>query len=133
MLGSTGADRVIDYTREDFTQHGQRYDLIFDVATKRTFSDCKHVLSPNGTYITTAFSPVLALGDLWTSVTGDKRMAPVLPKPPNEEDRAFIRELLEGGKAARFGIRHTVGTSRAQEAPGTRTCLNAAGNQTPAP
>ena len=55
---SIGAEQVIDYTQEDFTQTMVRYDLIFDAAGKRSFSDCQRVLGPEGIYVTTAFSPV---------------------------------------------------------------------------
>src|SRR5256886_6742914 len=51
MVRSLGADRVIDYTREDFTRDGQQYDLIFDVAGNHSFSECRRVLSPNGTLV----------------------------------------------------------------------------------
>jgi NADPH:quinone reductase-like Zn-dependent oxidoreductase len=64
MVRAIGADQVIDYTQEDFTQTGERYDLIFDVVAKRSFSDCKRVLKPQGIYITTEFSPALALRGL---------------------------------------------------------------------
>jgi NADPH:quinone reductase-like Zn-dependent oxidoreductase len=98
MMRSIGADQVIDYTQEDFTQKGQCYDLIFDVAARLAFSDCRRVLDPQGIYVTTEFSPVLALVGLWTSMTGDKKMVPFLAKPPSKRDQAFMRELLEGGK-----------------------------------
>jgi len=51
MVRSIGADRVIDYTQEDFVRDGQRYDLIFDVAGTHSWSDCRRVLSPNGTLV----------------------------------------------------------------------------------
>src|SRR3989454_4924339 len=51
MVRSLGADRVIDYTREDFTRDGQRYDLIFDVAGNHSFSECRRVLTPNGIHV----------------------------------------------------------------------------------
>ena len=98
MARSIGADQVIDYTQEDFTQSGQRYDLIFDVAAKLSFSDCKRALSPTGIYVTTEFSPALALGGLWASMTGDKKLVSQLAKPPNETDWAFMKELLESGQ-----------------------------------
>jgi NADPH:quinone reductase-like Zn-dependent oxidoreductase len=50
-VGSIGADRVVDYTREDFTRSGQRYDLIFDLVTNHSFSACRRVLSPGGVMV----------------------------------------------------------------------------------
>jgi NADPH:quinone reductase-like Zn-dependent oxidoreductase len=98
MVRSIGADQVIDYTQEDFTQNVERYDLVFDAVAKRSFADCRRALSPHGVYVTTEFSPVLALGGLWTSVTGDMKMVPLPPKAPAKGDLVFMKELLEGGE-----------------------------------
>jgi NADPH:quinone reductase-like Zn-dependent oxidoreductase len=98
LVRSIGADQVIDYTQQDCTEEGQRYDLIFDVVAKLSFSDCGRVLGPGGVYVTTEFSPVLALRGLLTSMTSDKRMVPFLAKPPSREHQLFIKELLEDGK-----------------------------------
>jgi NADPH:quinone reductase-like Zn-dependent oxidoreductase len=51
MVRSLGADRVIDYTQEDFTQSGERYDLIFDIPGNHPFSACRRVLTPDGIYV----------------------------------------------------------------------------------
>jgi NADPH:quinone reductase-like Zn-dependent oxidoreductase len=51
MVRSIGADQVIDYTQEDFTQTGERYDLIFDIPGNHPFSACRRVLAPNGKYV----------------------------------------------------------------------------------
>ncbi len=51
MVRSLGADRVIDYTKEDFTQGNERYDLIFDIPGNHPFSACRRVLTPNGKYV----------------------------------------------------------------------------------
>lgn len=51
MVGSIGADRVVDHTREDFTQSAQRYDLIYDLVTNHSFSACRRVLSPRGVLV----------------------------------------------------------------------------------
>jgi NADPH:quinone reductase-like Zn-dependent oxidoreductase len=51
MVRSLGADQVIDYTQEDFTQSGERYDLIFDIPGNHPFSACRRVLAPNGKYV----------------------------------------------------------------------------------
>jgi len=98
LVRSIGADQVIDYTQEDFTQGGQRYDLIFDVAAKLSFSGCKRVLSPQGVYVTTEFSPALLLRGRWASLTGGQKLVSQLARPPKEEDWAFMRELLEHGQ-----------------------------------
>jgi NADPH:quinone reductase-like Zn-dependent oxidoreductase len=100
LVRSIGADQVVDYTQKDFTQTGERYDLIFDVVAKRSFSDCKRALKPQGIYVTTEFSPVLALVGQWRSMTGNQKMVPLPPKPPNKTDLVFIRELLEAGTVA---------------------------------
>jgi NADPH:quinone reductase-like Zn-dependent oxidoreductase len=98
MVRSIGADQVIDYTQEDFTQNEQRYDLIFDVVAKLSFSDCKRVLSPTGIYVTTEFSPVLAIAGLRASMTGDKKLVALLAKPPSKRDLVLLKQLLEGGQ-----------------------------------
>jgi NADPH:quinone reductase-like Zn-dependent oxidoreductase len=98
LVRSIGADQVIDYTQEDFTQQGQCYDLIFDVVAKLSFSDCEPALGPKGIYVTTEFSPVLALGGLWSSMTGGKKLVALSAKPPSRKDLIFMKELLEGGK-----------------------------------
>ena len=51
MVRSIGADQIIDYTKEDFTQSGERYDLIFDIPGNHPFSACRRVLAPNGKYV----------------------------------------------------------------------------------
>jgi NADPH:quinone reductase-like Zn-dependent oxidoreductase len=98
MVRSIGADRVIDYTQEDLAQAGRRFDLIYDAVAKRSFSDCSGALGPRGIYVTTAFTPGLALAGLWTSVSGTKKLVPFLAKSPNAEDLVFLSKLLEGGK-----------------------------------
>ena len=97
MVRSIGADHVIDYTQEDFTRNGQRYDLIFDTVANHPVSDCMRALGPEGTYVACAFSPVaLFLGPL-ISRTG-KRKVRGLNSKPNQKDLAFVKELLGAGK-----------------------------------
>jgi len=98
LVRSIGADRAIDYTREDFTQKGVYYDLIFDAVGKRSFSDCKRALSPKGIYVTTDFSPTRVLQGLWISMTGNRKMIPMPPKAPNRHVRELFEKLLEAGK-----------------------------------
>ena len=101
MVRSIGADQVIDYTQEDFTQNGQRYDLILDAAAYRSVSDYKRALSPKGIYVMIGGSvarmfQVIFLGP-WISMTGSKKMGMMMTKS-NQKDLVFIKELLETGK-----------------------------------
>lgn len=100
MVRALGVGHVIDYTREDFTQKGQNYDVIFDAVTKRTFADCKRALRNQGTYITPEFSPAIVLQGQWVSMTSNQKMVPLPPKPPKKQDQVFIKELLEAGKVS---------------------------------
>jgi len=102
MVRSIGADRVIDYTQEDFTKSGQRYDLILDVVAYRSIFDYKRALSPKGIYVfvggsTAAIFQALFLGPL-ISMTGSKKMGIVMWKPNKKEDLIFLKELFEAGK-----------------------------------
>lgn len=97
LVRSLGADQVIDYTQVDFTQSEARYDLIFDAAGKRSFSDCRRVLAPQGIYVTTEFSPALAIQGKWVSLTGDQKMIPMVPAAPNPEIKELFEQLLASG------------------------------------
>ena len=101
MVCSIGADQVIDYTQEDFTQNGQRYDLILAANGYHSLSDYKRVLSPKGIYVATGGSmaqifQAMLLGP-WISMTGSKKMGALTAKP-NQKDLVFMKELLEAGK-----------------------------------
>lgn len=100
MLRSMGADHVIDYTHEDFTTNGQRYDLILDVKTNRPVFEYARALSPNGTYVTvggsmTRMIQALLLGP-WMSKVHKKYIRIVILKP--NKDLTYIKELFEAGK-----------------------------------
>jgi NADPH:quinone reductase-like Zn-dependent oxidoreductase len=100
MVRSLGADYVIDYTKEDFTQNGQQYDLILATAGYRSIFDYKRALALNGKYVATGgsmaqvFQPML-LGP-WLS-TGGRKMSNLAMKP-DTKDLTFIKELIEAGK-----------------------------------
>jgi NADPH:quinone reductase-like Zn-dependent oxidoreductase len=102
MLRSIGADQVIDYTREDFTKSGQRYDLILDVVANRSIFAYKRALRPKGIFVfvggsTATIFRALLLGPL-ISMTGTKKMGVVMWKPNKKEDLVFLKELFEAGK-----------------------------------
>ncbi len=100
MVRSIGADHVIDYTIEDFTKNGRRYDLILDVAGYRSIFAYKRALSPKGIYVMVGGSmarifQVLFLGPC-ISMTGSKKRG-ILMHKPNTKDLVFMKELFEGG------------------------------------
>lgn len=105
MLRSIGADHVIDHTREDFTRTGQRYDLILDVAARRSIFDCRRALRPEGAYVLLGGStgPVLQaafLGPL-LSMSGSRKMGVMWWwRAFKQDDVAFLKELIEAGSVA---------------------------------
>jgi NADPH:quinone reductase-like Zn-dependent oxidoreductase len=100
MVRSLGADHVIDYSQEDFTNSGQCYDLILDVVAHRSLFDCERALSPEGIYViiggsnATIFQATF-LGPLMSLVTG-KKIGLLMHKPNKGLD--FLTELLETAK-----------------------------------
>src|SRR5206468_594513 len=103
MVRSIGADHVIDYTQEDFTKNGQRYDLIIDAVGNRSVSDYKRALSPQGICVVIGFSTlsrlfqVMLLGS-WASRTGSKKIGVLTAKLNDPKDLLLLKELLEAGK-----------------------------------
>ncbi len=102
LVKSLGADKVIDYTKEDFTKNGQTYDIIFDTVGKSSFSRCKGSLTKKGVYLLTTFSLAIFPQALWTSKIGSKKamfMATGLrPHREKIKDLLFLKELIEAGK-----------------------------------
>ncbi|MFC1937949.1 NAD(P)-dependent alcohol dehydrogenase [Chloroflexota bacterium] len=97
LVQSLGADRVIDYTKEDFTKTGQTYDIIFDAVGKRSFSQCKNSLNQKGFYLSTVATIPLLLQMLWTSKIGSKRAIFTMP-PYHTEDLIFLKDAIEAEK-----------------------------------
>jgi NADPH:quinone reductase-like Zn-dependent oxidoreductase len=98
---SLGADHVIDYTKEDFTKNGQRYDLILAVNGYHPIAAYKRALNPNGIYVMAGGSmsqifQAMLLGP-WMSEMGGRKMGSVAAKM-NQPDLVFLKELLEAGK-----------------------------------
>jgi NADPH:quinone reductase-like Zn-dependent oxidoreductase len=97
MVKALGADRVVDYTQQDFTQQGETYDLIFDILGKSSFARCRDALKPNGIYLLASFKTPQLLQMLWTSLRGGKKVICALASE-KAEDLAFLKELAEAGK-----------------------------------
>jgi NADPH:quinone reductase-like Zn-dependent oxidoreductase len=92
-----GADFVLDYTQEDFTQNGETYDLILDVLGKSSFAQCKNSLKPNGIYLLASFKMQAIWQMLWTKIAGGKKVICALASE-KPEDLLFVKELVEAGK-----------------------------------
>ena len=105
MVGSLGADRVIDYAQEDFTRADRRYDLMLDIAGSRSWSECRRVLTPQATLVLVGgpktsrmFGPLghvlkVRLGGLLA-----RRKVVFFIAKFNKPDMLVLRELLEAGK-----------------------------------
>jgi NADPH:quinone reductase-like Zn-dependent oxidoreductase len=104
LVRSIGADHVIDYTTEDFTKGGQRYDIVFDGVGKRSLSECRRVLQPNGTLVL-----VGAADGRWVGPMLPPLKAMVLSRfvsqkliffisKRNKADLLLLKDLIETGK-----------------------------------
>jgi 2-desacetyl-2-hydroxyethyl bacteriochlorophyllide A dehydrogenase len=96
MVHSIGADHVIDYTQQDFTQNGQRYDLIFDAVGNRSVSDYQRALNPNGICAVAGFTSLSRLFQFM--FMGGKQVGLMQTAKGNKKDLLVIKELLEAGK-----------------------------------
>jgi NADPH:quinone reductase-like Zn-dependent oxidoreductase len=97
FVKSLGADKVIDYTKEDFTQSVETYDLIFDILGKSSFSRCKTSLKKNGRYLLASFKMRQLFQMLRTSIIGSKKVICALSNEKTE-DLFLIKELIEAGQ-----------------------------------
>jgi NADPH:quinone reductase-like Zn-dependent oxidoreductase len=95
LVRSLGADRVLDYTQEDFASQSERYDVIFDAVAKGSYRQCRKVLKPHGRYVTTLPSP---LSLFWQAVTKPlgRRCINMLARPNGEDLRLIGRWMEEG-------------------------------------
>jgi len=103
LVRSIGADEVIDYTKTDFTSHGQSYHVLFDIGANRSLADCRRVLVPNGTLVLAG-----APKGLWAIVSrmlkaqslsrlGSQRITSFMAKV-RHEDLVVLKDLVEAGK-----------------------------------
>jgi NADPH:quinone reductase-like Zn-dependent oxidoreductase len=102
MVRSIGAEKVIDYTKEDFTKTGETYDIIFDAVAKSSFSRCKRCLKEGGIYLTTFPSPAVMLRKLVPTGAGGRKakfMATGLRSASEKAaDLLVLKGLCEAGK-----------------------------------
>ena len=97
LVKSLGADKVIDYTIEDFTKSDEKYDFVFGVVGKTTFAQCKGLLKPNGIYLENMMEVKDFLKVLWTSIVGGKKIKGGV-SAERAENLNFFVELIESGK-----------------------------------
>jgi NADPH:quinone reductase-like Zn-dependent oxidoreductase len=102
---SLGADHVIDYTQEDFTQSDERYDLMLDIAGSRSWSECKRVLNPQATLVIVGapkgnrlLGPLSHIVKVRLAALRSSQKVVFFIAKLNKEDLAVLRELLEAGK-----------------------------------
>ena len=101
-----GADRVIDYTQENFTKSGRRYDLLFDVAGSRSWSECKRVLTPEATLVMVGapkggrlLGPLGHIVKVRLAALRSSQKVVFFIAKFNKPDMEVLRELLEAGNA----------------------------------
>jgi NADPH:quinone reductase-like Zn-dependent oxidoreductase len=92
-----GAEHVIDYTREDFTQNGEVYDLVFDVLGRSAFGRVKNSLTPEGIYLLASFKMKAVLQMVWTKIGGGRQVICALANEKTES-LELIRELAAAGQ-----------------------------------
>ncbi|KOU27772.1 NADPH:quinone reductase [Streptomyces sp. WM6373] len=109
LVRSLGADHVVDYSREDFTRTGRRYDLVFDLVGNRSLTECRRALTPGGTLVLSGGGVSEGgslVGPIALLVKG-RALAPfvrhrllVLTATPDRRNLAALRELIESGRLA---------------------------------
>ena len=97
MMKILGADKVIDYTKEDFSKNGITYDIIYETVGKSSFSDCINSLNKNGYLLLANTEPSLLFKGIWTSISSSKKVIAGIIKESAQEMNYF-KELIESGK-----------------------------------
>ena len=104
MLRSIGADHVIDYTKEEYTRSGRRYDLIVDAVARHSVSAYRRALSPGGAFVLVggSLSAALQIGVLGSlvSMLGSRKLGILMWRPNRREDLDDLKEFLEAGAIA---------------------------------
>ncbi len=96
FVRSLGAERTIDYKTEDFTQGDERFDIMFDTVTKRTFAECRRVLTPTGVYVNTLPNFSVLLNQYVLGFFTKRKAACVMVRP-NAADMGWMRSRIEAG------------------------------------
>lgn len=97
LVKSLGADSVIDYTQQDFTEGATQYDVVFDVVGNLSLSKCKPVLQPQGIYVTTQPYPGNYLKSFLSALLPGQKYKVILLKT-NSEDLKYLKAQIEAGK-----------------------------------
>ena len=97
LVTSLGADKVIDYTKGDFTKNGETYDVIFDTVGKSSFSGCMRSLKKEGIYLHAVATPAVMLRMRWASMMSSKKLLGGTAIPETE-NLLLLKELIEAGK-----------------------------------
>jgi NADPH:quinone reductase-like Zn-dependent oxidoreductase len=106
LVKSLGADKVIDYTKEDFAKSGKTYDIVFDTVGKSPFSGCLESLKSKGIYLRAVHMDLFSiLRGLWASMTSSKKVIGGVAVG-GKEDLIFLKELIEAGKMKSVIDRH---------------------------
>ncbi len=105
MVRSIGADHVVDYTREDFTTGGRRYDLMIDIAGSRSFSECRRVLAPEATLVIVGgpktnrlLGPLSHVLKTRLASVGKSQKVVFFVSKNEKDDMVVLHDLLEAGK-----------------------------------
>jgi len=97
LVTSLGADRAIDYTKEDFTTKADTYDVIFDIVGATSFRRCRHALKPHGVFLQNIMGFTGMVGILWTSIAGGQKLKGGVAME-NPARMSFIADLVAAGK-----------------------------------
>ena len=97
FVNALGADKVIDYKKEDYTDSNEKYDLIFDVLGKSSIPKCKQILKPGGIHFFVSFKSGVLFNMIITSLFGSKKVKCSIA-PGSLDDLKSIKKIIEDGK-----------------------------------